>query len=115
EHPVVRRLDVRRQGRELRFGDAGVTRGTVCLGKTCAGEGGGEKHGHACREHESLHSTPPSSMVSSSRESASCRVLRRKRRVRSCFGLSSTSTGIPCSTIRPSSMKTRWSPTSRAN
>ena len=35
--------------------------------------------------------------------------------VRSSFGLSSTSLGGPSSTIRPSSMKTTLSPTSRAN
>ena len=34
--------------------------------------------------------------------------------VRSSRGLSSTSAGAPCSTITPPSMKTTWSPTSRA-
>ena len=59
---------------------------------------------------------PPSSMtVSSSSDSASCSVRRRKRCVRSSFGRSSTSVGMPSSTIRPSSMNTTRSPTSRAN
>ena len=38
----------------------------------------------------------------------------KKRCVRSCFGRSSTSSGVPCSTITPSSMNTTRSATSRA-
>ena len=62
-----------------------------------------------CRDPARGHLAP-----SQTTSSSTLSTMRRKRRVRSCVGSSSTDAGGPCSTITPSSMNRMRSATSRA-